>query len=188
MDSDGISAAWQPAGSTGEHVLPPVAELCPCPWVRARGRPQLLAPGVWWGALSTSPLQGNGTGEARDMYVPNPSCKEFAKYEWIGQIMGAALRGKEFLVSPMRGALAAGPAFPLLGVVLGTWAPPNGPQPCSPKHLPLGLSLAEPRVPSTLGGPGKSLITPVQSASPAHLGPGDPARDSWELGRTEAFQ
>lgn len=33
------------------------------------------------------------------MYVPNPSCKDFAKYEWIGQIMGAALRGKEFLVS-----------------------------------------------------------------------------------------
>lgn len=44
-------------------------------------------------------LQGNSTGEARDMYVPNPSCKDFAKYEWIGQIMGAALRGKEFLVS-----------------------------------------------------------------------------------------
>lgn len=43
--------------------------------------------------------QGNGTGEARDMYVPNPSCKDFPKYEWIGQIMGAALRGKEFLVS-----------------------------------------------------------------------------------------
>lgn len=79
-----------------------MAELCPRPWVRALGRPQLLAPGVWRGALSTSPLQGNGTGEARDMYVPNPSCKEFAKYEWIGQIMGAALRGKDFLVSPMR--------------------------------------------------------------------------------------
>lgn len=43
--------------------------------------------------------QGNGTGEARDMYVPNPSCRDFAKYEWIGQLMGAALRGKEFLVS-----------------------------------------------------------------------------------------
>lgn len=33
------------------------------------------------------------------MYVPNPSCRDFAKYEWIGQLMGAALRGKEFLVS-----------------------------------------------------------------------------------------
>jgi hypothetical protein len=43
--------------------------------------------------------QGNGTGEARDVYVPNPSCRDFAKYEWIGQLMGAALRGKEFLVS-----------------------------------------------------------------------------------------
>ncbi|RXN01366.1 hypothetical protein EOD39_7051 [Acipenser ruthenus] len=39
-----------------------------------------------------------GTGEARDRYVPNPSCREFHKYEWIGQLMGAALRGKEFLV------------------------------------------------------------------------------------------
>lgn len=43
---------------------------------------------VWQGAL-----------EARDYYVPNPSCKEFNKYEWIGQLMGAALRGKDFLVS-----------------------------------------------------------------------------------------
>uniref|UniRef100_A0A803W8M9 HECT domain E3 ubiquitin protein ligase 3 n=1 Tax=Ficedula albicollis TaxID=59894 RepID=A0A803W8M9_FICAL len=47
--------------------------------------------------------QGNGTGEARDMYVPNPSCKDFPKYEWIGQIMGAALRGKEFLVLALPG-------------------------------------------------------------------------------------
>lgn len=35
------------------------------------------------------------------MYVPNPSCRDFAKYEWIGQLMGAALRGKEFLVSSL---------------------------------------------------------------------------------------
>ncbi|XP_025062554.1 E3 ubiquitin-protein ligase HECTD3-like isoform X1 [Alligator sinensis] len=47
--------------------------------------------------------QGNSTGEARDMYIPNPSCKDFAKYEWIGQIMGAALRGKEFLVLALPG-------------------------------------------------------------------------------------
>ncbi|KAM4641143.1 E3 ubiquitin-protein ligase HECTD3 isoform 2-T3 [Discoglossus pictus] len=47
--------------------------------------------------------QGNGTGEARDMYVPNPSCKDLAKYEWIGQLMGAALRGKEFLVLALPG-------------------------------------------------------------------------------------
>lgn len=32
------------------------------------------------------------------MYVPNPSCKDFPKYEWIGQLIGAALRSKEFLV------------------------------------------------------------------------------------------
>ncbi|XP_043941706.1 E3 ubiquitin-protein ligase HECTD3-like isoform X2 [Protopterus annectens] len=42
--------------------------------------------------------QGNDTGESRDTYVPNPSCKDFAKYEWIGQLMGAAFRGNEFLV------------------------------------------------------------------------------------------
>ncbi|KAM4722366.1 E3 ubiquitin-protein ligase HECTD3 [Rhinophrynus dorsalis] len=47
--------------------------------------------------------QGNGTGEARDMYVPNPSCKDLPKYEWIGQLMGAALRGKEFLVLALPG-------------------------------------------------------------------------------------
>lgn len=40
-----------------------------------------------------------GALEARDYYVPNPSCKEFHKFEWIGQLMGAALRGKDFLVS-----------------------------------------------------------------------------------------
>ena len=45
------------------------------------------------------PLSSQGTGEARDFYVPNPSCREFHKYEWIGQLMGAALRGKDFLVS-----------------------------------------------------------------------------------------
>uniref|UniRef100_A0A672I7D0 E3 ubiquitin-protein ligase HECTD3-like n=1 Tax=Salarias fasciatus TaxID=181472 RepID=A0A672I7D0_SALFA len=36
--------------------------------------------------------------DTKDYYVPNPSCKEFHKYEWIGQLMGGALRGKEFLV------------------------------------------------------------------------------------------
>ncbi|XP_041961858.1 E3 ubiquitin-protein ligase HECTD3 isoform X1 [Alosa sapidissima] len=44
-----------------------------------------------------------GTGEARDFYVPNPSCREFHKYEWIGQLMGAALRGKDFLVLALPG-------------------------------------------------------------------------------------
>lgn len=56
--------------------------------------------------------QGNGTGEARDMYVPNPSCRDFAKYEWIGQLMGAALRGKEFLVSSLI-CTSLPPAWPL---------------------------------------------------------------------------
>lgn len=58
---------------------------------------------------SLSRGQGNGTGEARDMYVPNPSCRDFAKYEWIGQLMGAALRGKEFLVSSLTCTPALGP-------------------------------------------------------------------------------
>lgn len=35
----------------------------------------------------------------RDAYVPNPSCKQFTKYEWIGMLMGACLRSsKEHLV------------------------------------------------------------------------------------------
>uniref|UniRef100_A0A8C8B591 HECT domain E3 ubiquitin protein ligase 3 n=1 Tax=Otus sunia TaxID=257818 RepID=A0A8C8B591_9STRI len=42
--------------------------------------------------------QGNSSSDTRDMYVPNPSCKDFPKYEWIGQLMGAALRSKEFLI------------------------------------------------------------------------------------------
>ncbi|XP_010071340.1 PREDICTED: E3 ubiquitin-protein ligase HECTD3-like, partial [Pterocles gutturalis] len=42
--------------------------------------------------------QGNSSSVTRDMYVPNPSCKDFPKYEWIGQLMGAALRSKEFLM------------------------------------------------------------------------------------------
>uniref|UniRef100_A0A3Q4HB06 HECT domain containing 3 n=1 Tax=Neolamprologus brichardi TaxID=32507 RepID=A0A3Q4HB06_NEOBR len=44
-----------------------------------------------------------GDFEARDYYVPTPSCKEFHKYEWIGQLMGAALRGKDFLVLALPG-------------------------------------------------------------------------------------
>lgn len=37
----------------------------------------------------------------RDTYIPSPSCKEFAKLEWLGMIMGACLRsGREHLVSP----------------------------------------------------------------------------------------
>ncbi|XP_010862687.1 E3 ubiquitin-protein ligase HECTD3 isoform X2 [Esox lucius] len=44
-----------------------------------------------------------GTGEARDYYVPNPSCRDFQKFEWIGQLMGAALRGKDFLVLALPG-------------------------------------------------------------------------------------
>ncbi|XP_049663412.1 E3 ubiquitin-protein ligase HECTD3-like isoform X3 [Accipiter gentilis] len=42
--------------------------------------------------------QGNSGSDTRDLYVPNPSCSDFPKYEWIGQLMGAALRSKEFLI------------------------------------------------------------------------------------------
>ncbi|XP_052776275.1 E3 ubiquitin-protein ligase HECTD3-like isoform X2 [Mya arenaria] len=34
----------------------------------------------------------------RDVYVPNPQCRDFPRYDWIGQLMGACLRGKENLV------------------------------------------------------------------------------------------
>ncbi|XP_048588290.1 E3 ubiquitin-protein ligase HECTD3-like isoform X2 [Nematostella vectensis] len=35
----------------------------------------------------------------RDTYLPNPSCKELAKFEWIGMVMGGCLRsGREHLV------------------------------------------------------------------------------------------
>lgn len=44
------------------------------------------------------------------MYVPNPSCKDFRKYEWIGKLIGAALRSKEFLVS------TSGPPWPARGL------------------------------------------------------------------------
>ncbi|NXY50964.1 HECD3 ligase, partial [Ceuthmochares aereus] len=42
--------------------------------------------------------QGNSSSDTRDTYVPNPSCNDFPKYEWIGQLMGAALRSKELLI------------------------------------------------------------------------------------------
>ncbi|XP_062478952.1 E3 ubiquitin-protein ligase HECTD3-like [Pezoporus occidentalis] len=42
--------------------------------------------------------QGNSSSDTRDMYVPNPSCKDFPKYVWIGQLIGAALRSREFLM------------------------------------------------------------------------------------------
>ncbi|NXK52374.1 HECD3 ligase, partial [Chauna torquata] len=47
--------------------------------------------------------QGNSSSDTRDVYIPNPSCKDFPKYEWIGQLMGAALRSKEFLVLALPG-------------------------------------------------------------------------------------
>lgn len=50
-----------------------------------------------------SRTSNQGSLEARDYYVPNPSCNEFHKYDWIGQLMGAALRGKDFLVLALPG-------------------------------------------------------------------------------------
>ncbi|XP_047728419.1 E3 ubiquitin-protein ligase HECTD3 isoform X5 [Prionailurus viverrinus] len=72
------------------------------PWTT--GGPCAMTSGGSVNSLQKASLtKGNGTGEARDMYVPNPSCRDFAKYEWIGQLMGAALRGKEFLVLALPG-------------------------------------------------------------------------------------
>ena len=39
-----------------------------------------------------------GANADRDVYVPRSSCHEYNKYEWIGKLMGACLRGKENLV------------------------------------------------------------------------------------------
>ncbi|KAF5895506.1 E3 ubiquitin-protein ligase HECTD3 isoform X1, partial [Clarias magur] len=39
----------------------------------------------------------------RDFYVPNPSCRDFQKFDWIGQLMGAAFRGKEYLILALPG-------------------------------------------------------------------------------------
>lgn len=35
----------------------------------------------------------------RDVYIPNPANRELHKFEWIGKLMGACIRGKESLVS-----------------------------------------------------------------------------------------
>ncbi|XP_078574979.1 E3 ubiquitin-protein ligase HECTD3-like isoform X1 [Branchiostoma floridae x Branchiostoma japonicum] len=65
------------------------AELCPC----SADAPVALP------FFVRSPNQVEDTSNVnRDVYVPNPSCTEFAKYEWIGMLMGACLRGKENLV------------------------------------------------------------------------------------------
>lgn len=46
-----------------------------------------------------TPNHGNTDAtDCRDTFVPNPHCNEFLRYEWIGKIMGACLRGKESLV------------------------------------------------------------------------------------------
>ena len=46
-----------------------------------------------------SPNQNQDSSNAyRDVYAPNPSCKMYPKYEWIGQLMGAMYRSQETLV------------------------------------------------------------------------------------------
>lgn len=44
---------------------------------------------------------GDDSNIHRDVYIVNNQCKEFAKYDWIGQLMGACLRGKENLVGKL---------------------------------------------------------------------------------------
>jgi len=45
-----------------------------------------------------SPNQSSSSNVYRDCYVPNADCHHVVKYEWVGQLMGACLRGKENLV------------------------------------------------------------------------------------------
>lgn len=45
-----------------------------------------------------SPNQTATSNVYRDCYVPNSDCHQLSRYEWIGQLMGACLRGKEYLV------------------------------------------------------------------------------------------
>ncbi|XP_025109253.1 E3 ubiquitin-protein ligase HECTD3-like isoform X2 [Pomacea canaliculata] len=40
----------------------------------------------------------NDSNVNRDVYIPNPACQEFEKFEWIGKLMGACFRSKENLV------------------------------------------------------------------------------------------
>ncbi|NXD14173.1 HECD3 ligase, partial [Nothocercus nigrocapillus] len=71
-------------------------ELCP-------SSGDVAVPLPFFVRTSNQVRQPPGAGDTRDVYVPNPSCKDFPKYEWIGQLMGAALRGKEFLVLALPG-------------------------------------------------------------------------------------
>ncbi|XP_041372732.1 E3 ubiquitin-protein ligase HECTD3-like isoform X2 [Gigantopelta aegis] len=46
-----------------------------------------------------APNQGQDDPTASsDVYIPNPACSDFEKYEWIGQLMGACFRGRENLI------------------------------------------------------------------------------------------
>ena len=46
-----------------------------------------------------SPNQSQDSSNVyRDAYIPNPSCRDFAKYEFVGKLMGAMLRSHESLV------------------------------------------------------------------------------------------
>ena len=46
-----------------------------------------------------SPNQSQDSSNVyRDAYIPNPSCTQFAKYEFVGKLMGAMLRSNESLV------------------------------------------------------------------------------------------
>lgn len=46
-----------------------------------------------------SPNQSQDSSNVyRDAYTPNPSCDQFAKYSFVGQLMGAAFRSQEIIV------------------------------------------------------------------------------------------
>jgi len=46
-----------------------------------------------------APNQSNADDNVnKDVFIPAPSCQDLARYEWIGQLMGACFRGKEILI------------------------------------------------------------------------------------------
>lgn len=101
---EGFGTAWQICRRSFAPAQPSVPYLCHFSSGRLTRSLLLISAcflleKYWSSASLPFSYCCQGSLEARDYYVPNPSCKDFQKYEWIGQLMGAALRGKDFLVS-----------------------------------------------------------------------------------------
>ena len=50
-----------------------------------------------WHSVTVQSQEDSNTNQ--DVYVPNSSCQDWDKYEWIGKLMGACFRSRENLVS-----------------------------------------------------------------------------------------